>query len=37
MRRYGLLVYVEYTASAAPSLALFQAAAQARFSAAQAP
>jgi hypothetical protein len=37
MRRYGLLEYVKYTASAAPRLTRLQATAQARLSAAQAP
>src|SRR6185369_4250539 len=37
MRCYSLLVWIDHTASAAPSLARFQAPAQARFSAAQAP
>jgi len=37
MRRYGLLEYGKYTASAAPRLTRLQVAAQARCSAAQAP
>src|SRR6185369_8709647 len=37
MRCYSLLVWIDHTASAAPSLARFQAPAQTRFSAAQAP
>src|SRR6185369_5211385 len=37
MRCYSLLVWIDHTASAAPSLPRFQVPAQARFSAAQAP
>src|SRR6185369_3689191 len=37
MRCYSLLVWIDHTASAAPSLARFQAPAQARFSAGQTP
>ncbi len=37
MRCYSLLMWIDHTASAAPSLTRFQAPARARFSAAQAP